>query len=233
MPFGLTNAPATAQRYMNDTLREFLDQFYIVYIDDILIYSKNKKEHHEHVCKILAKLKEANAEKCEFNVEKTMFLGFIISANGIEIDLAKIEAILNWETPNSVRDVQSFLGFANFYRRFIHKYSNLCQPLFTLLRKPENQDDSTEKTRKSKYTAPFVWSPECDRVFRLLKTAFTLASILRHFDPNLETILECDASDYVVSGILSQKYPHHDPDTRKTQYILHPVTYMSEKNDAS
>ena len=89
---------------MNDTLREFLKQVCIVYIDDILIYSKNKKEHREHVCKILAKLKEAglyaNVEKCKFNVEKTTFIGFIISTNGIEIDPAKIEAILNWETPN-------------------------------------------------------------------------------------------------------------------------------------
>src|SRR5258705_12622651 len=114
---------------MNDTLREFLDQFYVVCIDDILIYSKNKKEHREHVRRILAKLKEAglyaNAKKCEFNMEKTTFLGFIISADGIEMDLAKIEAILDWETPNSVKDVQCFLGFAHFYRRFIHKYSNL------------------------------------------------------------------------------------------------------------
>ena len=114
---------------MNDTLRVFLDQFYVVYLDDILIYSKNKKEHQEHVCKILAKLKEAglyaNAEKCEFNVEKTTFVGFIISADGIEMDPAKIRAIINWEAPKSVKDVQCFLGFATFYRRFIHKYSNL------------------------------------------------------------------------------------------------------------
>ena len=104
MPFGLTNAPGTTQQFINDMLREFLDQFCIVYIDDILIYSRNKKEHREYVCRILAKLKEArlyaNAEKCQFNIEKTTFLGFIISANGIEMDLAKIEAILNWETPN-------------------------------------------------------------------------------------------------------------------------------------
>src|SRR5258705_3725182 len=138
MPFGLTNAPAIAQRFMNDTLREFLDQFCVIYIDDILIYSKTKKEHQEHVRRVLAKLKEAGlyakVEKCEFNVEKTSFLGFIISAEGIEMDPAKVEAVLNWETPGSVKDVQCFLGFANFYRRFIHKYSNLCQPLFNLLR---------------------------------------------------------------------------------------------------
>ena len=137
MPFGLTNAPATAQRFINDTLREFLNQFYVIYIDDILIYSETKKEHQEHVCRVLAKLKEAGlytkVEKYEFNVEKISFVEFIISANGIEMDSAKVEAVLNWETPGSVKDIQCFLGFANFYRRFIHKYSNLCQPLFNLL----------------------------------------------------------------------------------------------------
>src|SRR5258705_352239 len=138
------------------------------------------------------------------------------------MDPAKFKAILDWEAPNSVKDVQCFLGFANFYRRFIHKYSNLCQPLFNLLRKPENQEKPSKNT-------PFVWSPDCENVFSQLKRAFTSAPILRHFDPDLETILECDASDYVISGVLSQKYPHHDPDTGKTQFILHPVAYMSEK----
>ena len=122
---------------MNATLREFLYQFCVVYINDILIYSKTKKEHQEHVCRVLAKLKEAGlyakVEKCKFNMEKTSFLGFIISADSIEMDPAKVEAVLNWETPGSVKDVQCFLGFANFYRWFIHKYSNLCQPLFNLL----------------------------------------------------------------------------------------------------
>ena len=144
MPFGLTNALATAQRFMNDTLREFLDQFCMVYIDDILIYSKTKTEHRKQVCKVLQKLKEAGLyakpEKCEFNVEKTTFLGFIISADSIEMDPAKVEAVLNWETPKLVKDVQCFLGFANFYRRFINKYSYICQPLFNLLREPENQE---------------------------------------------------------------------------------------------
>ena len=142
MPFGLTNALATAQRFMNNTLHIFLDHFCMVYLDEILIYSKNKKEHQEHVRKILAKLKEAglyaNAEKCKFNVEKSTFLGFIILADSIEMDSAKIRAIIDWEAPKSVKDIQYFLGFANFYRRFIHKYSNLCQPLFNLLRKLEN-----------------------------------------------------------------------------------------------
>ena len=139
MPFGLTNAPATTQRFMNDTLREYLDLFCVVYIDDILIYSNNKREHQEPVWKVLAKLKEAGLyakpEKCEFSVEKTSFLAFIISADGIEMDPVKVEAIHNWEAPKCVKVVQCFLRFANFYRRFIHKYSEMCQPLFELLNK--------------------------------------------------------------------------------------------------
>ena len=147
MPFGLTNTPATAQRFMNDTLREYLDLFFVVYIDDILIYSNNKREYREQVRKVLAKLKEAGLyaklEKCEFSVEKTTFLGFVISADSIKIDPAKVEAIHNWEAPKCVKDVQCFLGFANFYQRFIHRYLEMCQPLFELLKKD----------------TPFNWSP--------------------------------------------------------------------------
>ena len=124
---------------MNDTLREYLDLFCVVYIDDILIYSNNKREHREQVQNVLAKLKEAGLytkpEKCEFSVEKTTFLGFVISVDGIEMDPAKVEAIHNWEASKCVKDVQCFLGFVNFYRRFIHRYLEICQPLFELLKK--------------------------------------------------------------------------------------------------
>src|SRR5258706_6173291 len=144
------------------------------------------------------------------------------------MDPTKVEAVLNWETPNSVKDVQCFLGFANFYRRFIHKYSNLCQPLFNLLRKPENQEHAKPENEKNakpntKITTPFIWSPECENVFNQLKTAFTMASILRHFDLDFETILEYHALDYVVSNILSQRHQ----DTGKG--ILHSVAFISEK----
>jgi len=130
IPFGLTNAPATAQRFMNDTLREYLDIVCVCYIDDILIYSRTLKEHRQQVRKVLQKLKEAGLfikpEKCEFSVQKTTFLGFIISEEGLEMDPEKVNAVLNWEIPKSIKDIQCFLGFANFYRRFIHKYSYLC-----------------------------------------------------------------------------------------------------------
>jgi len=109
MPFGLTNAPATAQRFMNDTLREYLDIFCICYIDDILIYSRTLKEHRQQVRKVLQKLKEAGLfikpEKCVFLAQKTTFLGFIISEEGLEMDPEKMNAVLNWETPKSIKDI--------------------------------------------------------------------------------------------------------------------------------
>jgi len=211
MLFGLTNTPAMAQWFVNDTLREFLDQFCICYIDDILIYSKTAKEHREHVRKVLQKLKEAGLfikpEKCEFSVQKTTFLGFLISKNGIEMDPEKVNGVLDWETPKTVKDIQCFLGFANFYRRFIWKYSALCQPLFNLLRKDVR----------------FVWDSSYEEVFRKLKDAFTSAPILRHFDPDLQTIVETDASNYVTSGILSQKHLENG------KLVLYPVACISEK----
>jgi len=118
MPFGLTNAPATAQRFMNDTLREYLNIFCVCYIDDILIYSRVLKERKEQLRKVLQKLKEAGLfvkpEKCGFSVMKTTFLGLIISEEGLEIDAEKVNTVLNWEAPKSVKDIQCFLGFANF-----------------------------------------------------------------------------------------------------------------------
>ena len=133
MPFGLTNAPATCQQFINDTLREYLDVFCVAYIDDILIYSKNQEEHDIHVTKVLEKLSGVGLcikpEKCEFSVTSTSFLGFIISQDGVSMDSSKVSAIKEWEAPKSVKDVQCFLGFANFYRRFINKYSTKCTPL--------------------------------------------------------------------------------------------------------
>jgi len=123
------------------------------------------------------------------------------------MDPEKVNAVLNWETPKSVKDIQCFLGFANFYRRFIYRYSHLCQPLFNLLRKD----------------MPFVWDAACEQVFDSLKKAFISAPILHHVDPELETLIKIDASDYVTSGILSQKHLENN------KLVLHPVTFISEK----
>ena len=149
MPFGLTNAPVSFQRYVNDTLREFLDIFYVCYLDDILIYSKNLEDHNQQVQKVLEKLCDAGLyikpEKCEFNVTTTTFLGFVISPNGISMYPEKVQAVRNWEKPKCVRDLQCFLGFANFYRCFIEGYSRICQPMLNLLQKKKE----------------WTWSEEC------------------------------------------------------------------------
>jgi hypothetical protein len=139
MPFGLTGAPATFQRFMNDTLRDYLDIFYTVYLDDILIYSKTRKEHIEHVRLVLEKLRGASLfakiQKCEFLVSEVKFLGIIVGRNGIRMDPDKIKTIVDWAKPSCVTDVQAFIGFANFYRRFIKDFSKIIQRMVNLTRK--------------------------------------------------------------------------------------------------
>ena len=238
MPFGLTNAPATCQRFVNDTLREFLDVFCVCYLDDILIYSDNIQDHRKQVKAVLEKLHGAGLfvkpEKCEFETNKTTFLGFVISHDGIEMDPEKVSAVNNWEIPKTIQDVQCFLGFANFYRRFIEGYSRICTPLFNLLKTADKHTNTptvvanpAEPVNKKTNKAPIEWTPRCQEVFDELKARFCSAPVLKHFDPTLETILETDASDYVVSGILSQRHPDPaNPDGRGT---LHPVAFLSEK----
>ena len=229
IPFGLTNAPTTCQRFVNDTLQEFLDVFYVCYLDDILIYSESLKEHYQQVRQVLTKLYDVGLyvkpEKCEFSSNKTTFLGFVISQNGIEMDPEKVSAIMEWEKPATIQDVQCFLEFANFYRRFIEGYSWICTPLFNLLKtvKPDNPGPIAHKKGANK--APIEWTPACQQVFEELKSCFCSAPILKHFDPTLDTILETDASDYVVSSILSQRHP----DLLTENSILHPIAFLSEK----
>ena len=212
MPFGLTNAPATFQTYINKVLHPYLDVFCTAYIDDILIFSDSLEEHREHVRKVLLALQKAglhlDIKKCEFEVKEVIYLGMIISDTGVKMDPAKIECILTWETPRSVKDIQGFLGFANFYRRFIKGFSRIVRPLVSLTKKG----------------VKFTWSRNCERAFQDLKIAFTSAPILRHFDPTKEIFVETDASDFVSSGILSQKDDNG---------VLHPVAFLSKKHSES
>eukprot|EP00833_Pecoramyces_ruminatium_P003331 jgi/Orpsp1_1/1177363/evm.model.c7180000061152.1 len=139
MPFGLKNAPATFQHFINDVLSDYLDDFVISYIDDILIYSKDIEEHHEHVRKVLKKLLENNLfvklEKCEFDVNETTFLGYVISNEGIKMDKEKVKAILDWPIPKNVKEIQSFIGLCNYYRLFIKDFAKIANPLHKLTRK--------------------------------------------------------------------------------------------------
>ena len=208
MPFGLTNAPATFQHFMNDTFRDYLDRFCVIYLDDILIYSNSLAENKTHVKLVLARLRSARLfakpEKCQFHMTEIEFLGFLISARGISMDPGKVSAITSWPPPRSVHDIQVFIGFANFYRRFISNYSKITSPITSLLKKNIN----------------FIWSEAAQKAFDYLKLRFTSAPILRHFDANRPSIIETDASDFAIACIISQL---------DDKNILHPVAFYSRK----
>jgi len=194
-PFGLANAPSTFQRYINWALRDYLDEFCSAYVDDILIYTDGSLDKHRgHVRKVLRRLRDAglqiDIDKCEFEVQATKYLGFIIEAGkGIRMDPAKVEAIVQWDAPTSVKGVQSFLGFANFYRTFIKGFSKLTAPLTALVRKDQT----------------FQWTIDADKAFEKLKQMFVSAPLLVRFDHERETVVETDASGWCVGGILLQR----------------------------
>ena len=205
---GLTNGPATYQRYMNDVLFDYLDVFCTAYLDDIIIYSEDPLQHTEHVRKVLERLRkaglQADIKKSEFRVTRTKFLGFIVSTKGIEIDPSKIEVIKDWKEPTTVKGVQSFLGFCNYHRRFIPTYGRIARPLHLLTRKG----------------VVLKWTPECQEAFDQLRSLVLSAPILRHYRPDFKTMVETDASNGVVAGVLSQQ----DWETG----LWHPVAFFSK-----
>lgn len=206
MPFGLTNAPAAFQHFMNDILRDILDVYVIVYLDDILVYSKNKEEHESHVREVLRRLREHHLylkiSKCFLGVDTVPYLGMIISPQGISMDNEKVKAVQEWPQPKSVKDVQSFLGFANFYRRFIPDFSSIARPLHDLTRK----------------TQVWAWDRTHQGAFDTIKERMSTGPVLEHPDPEKQFVLETDASGVAMGAVLSQK----GIDGR-----LHPVAYMS------
>ena len=139
MPFGLTNAPAAFQHFMNNMLSDLLDVCIVVYLDDILIYSDNIMQHRKHVKEVLKRLQKAGlymkAEKCEFHSNSVEYLGYVLSLSGLTMSDTKVKTIQEWLELKKVKDIQSFLGFANFYRRFIFNYSDIVIPLTRLTRK--------------------------------------------------------------------------------------------------
>ena len=209
MPFGLTNAPAVFQAMINDVLRDFLDRFVYVYIDDILIYSPDLDTHRNHVNQVLERLLAnhlyVKAEKSLFHADTVSFLDFIVAPGSVQMDPAKVSAVSEWPTPDSRKKVQQFLGFANFYRRFFRGFSAIAAPLHALT-SPQGQ---------------FRWCPEAEKAFSPLKRRFTSAPILTLPDPKRQFVVEVDASNEGIGAVLSQR---SDRDGK-----VHPCAFLSRR----
>jgi hypothetical protein len=203
MPFGLTNAPSTFMRLMNHVLRSFIGKFVVVYFDDILIYSKSLDEHVEHIQSVLAVLREqklyANLDKCTFCTDKVVFLGFVVSGHGVEVDEDKIKAVREWMPLQNASQVRSFLGLAGFYRRFVKDFSTIAAPI-------------NELTKKG---VPFNWGEAQEKAFEELKMKLTTAPLLALPDFGKTFEIECDASGVGIGGVLMQE--------------RRPIAYFSEK----
>jgi hypothetical protein len=166
MSFGLTNAPAAFIEAMNRMLHEFLDDFVVVFLDDILIYSKTEAEHEQHLRLVLGALRENQfydkLKKCAFWLSKVAFLGHVINQQGIAVDPKNVAAVVEWKRPSSVSEIRSFLGLAGYYRRFVPNFSSIAKPLTRLLEKG----------------VLFVWSSDCEVSYQALKSKLVDAPIL-------------------------------------------------------
>ncbi|MBW0572296.1 hypothetical protein O181_112011 [Austropuccinia psidii MF-1] len=176
----------------NDIFQDLLDVYVVVYLDDIMVFSKSEEEHVTHVSTVLSRLRANNlfakASNCLFHVSSVEYLGYVVSSEGLKMDQVKLQQILNWPPPRNLKALQSFLGFANFYHRFIKNYSKKISSLTSFLKK-----DSC-----------FPLNEEALSQFHQLKEAFTTAPILSHFPPSLPTIVETDASNYALDAVLGQ-----------------------------
>jgi hypothetical protein len=192
MPFGLTNAPSTFMKLMNHVLRVFIGKFVIMYFDDILVYSKDLNEHIEHLRYVFDVLKceklYANFKKCNFCMEKVVFLGYVVSTIGIKVDEEKVKAIKEWPMPKSITEVRSFHGLASFYRRFVKDFSTLVALLTEVIKK----------------NVRFHWGVDQENAFATIKERLCSASVLALPDFNNAFEIECDASGIGIGAVLMQ-----------------------------
>ena len=209
MPFGLTNAPAVFQALVNDVLRDLLNVSVVVYLDDILIFSRTATEHTRHVRQVLQRLLEnrlfVKAEKCTFSTTSVEFLGHVLEEGRVRADPKKIRAVEEWPRPTDRTQLRRFLGFSNFYRRFIRDFSRVAAPLSAL----------TSTSR------PYAWTPAAEEAFLALKSLFTTAPVLVFPDPSRQFIVEVDASDTGIGAVLSQR-------SGEDQQV-HPVAFLSRR----
>jgi hypothetical protein len=192
VPFGLSNAPPVFMCLMNSVFREYLDKFVIVFLDDILVYSKSEEDHEHHLRMVLQVLREhqlySKLSKCSFYQNIIHYLGHIISEEGITMDPEKIETIKGWTTPKNVTEVRSFMGLVGYYKRFIVGFSRITHPI-------------TSSQRKGK---KFQWTTECEMSFQQLKQLLTNAPILQIVDPNEDFVVCTDACKEGLGGVLNQ-----------------------------
>ena len=192
LPFGLTNAPATFMGLMNEVFRPLLDKSVVVYLDDILIYSRSWEDHKRHIAEVLERLREhklyAKVSKCEFGKVEVEFLGHIVTQSGVKVDAKKVEAVRSWPLPQNIHDLRAFLGLSNYYRRFVQNYSKLTLPLTRMLKKG---------------MAVEMGEVEVE-AFEAVKDALTSTPVLAVADPHLGYRIVTDASDFAIGAILLQ-----------------------------
>jgi hypothetical protein len=214
VPFGLTNAPATFMCLMNNVLSKFLDKFVLVFIDDILIYSKNREEHEEHLRLVLQVLREhhlyAKFSKCDFFQKQVHYLGHVISKEGVAVDPDKIRSIMEWPTPKDVSDIRSFMGLAGYYRRFIKGFSKIGCPITALQKKG----------------IKFIWTSKCEERFQELKYLLTHAPMLKIADPDNDFLVCTDACKEGLRGVLMQEgrvifYASRKLNEHEINYVTH------------
>ncbi|WVZ96841.1 hypothetical protein U9M48_042424 [Paspalum notatum var. saurae] len=193
MSFGLTNAPAFFMYMINSVFMNELDKFVVVFIGDILVYSKNKDEHEEHLRTVFTRLREhqlyAKFSKCAFWLREVSFLGHILSEKGVAVDPSKVEDVLNWKQPKIVTEIRSFLGLAGYYRRFIKDFSKTAKPMTSLTKK----------------NAKYLWDPKCEEAFTSLKKSLTSAPVLAQPDVTKPFDVYCDASGNGLGYVLMQE----------------------------
>jgi hypothetical protein len=192
MPFGLCNAPATFQQLMNTIFSPYIRKFVLVFFDDVLVYSKNKEEHLQHLQIVLQVFREhklkAKLAKCNFEQPQVEYLGHIISGHGVATDPSKIQDIINWKIPQTVKQLRGFLGLAGYYRRFIPHYALICQPLHQALKKNS-----------------FFWEAEQQAAFDRLKQVMSQPPLLALPNFTLPFVLETDACDTGLGALLMQE----------------------------
>jgi hypothetical protein len=202
MPYGLTGAPATFQSVMNHILAPLLRKCVVVFIDDILIYSKTKEEHIQHVKQVFQLLQEhqfkVRLSKCSFAKQQLHYLGHVLTPNGVSTDSSKVRDVQNWPSPQSVKEVRSFLGLVGYYRRFVQHFGMIAKPLTELLKKG----------------SLFIWTEACETAFQLLKKALMTAPVLALPDFSKPFVVETDASDTSIGAVLQQDG--------------HPIAYVSK-----